>query len=64
MRETELWARLKQHLGSGYAGVWAEQVGLAGLQGRTVVEALADGVDCKTIWRAVWVSLELPDRER
>ncbi|EPH02923.1 hypothetical protein HMPREF1531_02239 [Propionibacterium sp. oral taxon 192 str. F0372] len=64
MREAELWSRLESHLGSGYALVWAEQVVLADLQGRTVCEALHDGVGCKTIWRAVWAHLELPARER
>lgn len=64
MREAELWQRLRTHLGPGYAGVWAEQVVLAELGGRTVVDALAAGVACKTIWRAVWANLELPDRDR
>lgn len=60
MKETELWARLSEHLGTAYARVWASQYSLAELRGRTVVEALADGVACKTIWRAVWNALELP----
>lgn len=64
MKETELWARLTQHLGAAYARVWAAQYSLAELRGRTVVEALADGVPCKTIWRAVWTALELPPRDR
>ena len=64
MREAELWMRLERHLGSGYAPVWAEQVVLAELGGRTVSEALGAGVPCKTIWRAVWAQLELPASER
>ncbi|MVA75659.1 DUF3046 domain-containing protein [Auraticoccus sp. F435] len=64
MREAELWERLDQHLGKGYARVWAAQHALAGLDSRTVEEALADGVPCKTVWRAVWEALELPARER
>ncbi|WIY84177.1 DUF3046 domain-containing protein [Propionimicrobium sp. PCR01-08-3] len=64
MREAELWQRLTAQLGSGYAHVWAEQVVLADLGGRTVTEALAAGVPCKTIWRAIWSQLELPARER
>ena len=31
---------------------------------RTVMQALGDGVDSKTVWRAVWTALELPPRER
>ena len=36
----------------------------AALGQRTVVQALADGVPCKIIWRAVWAALELPARDR
>lgn len=60
MRETELWARMNEHLGRAYAQHWAESQALSALGGRTVREALSDGVDCKTIWRAVWADLELP----
>ena len=64
MRETELWARLDQALGAAYSHVWAAEHSLAELGGRTVREALADGIDCKTIWRTVWRTLELPTRDR
>ncbi|QGF24812.1 DUF3046 domain-containing protein [Raineyella fluvialis] len=64
MRETELWRRLEQQLGSGYARVWAEQQVMAALGSRTVVEALAAGVPPKTVWRACWEALELPLKER
>lgn len=64
MRETELWSRLDRHLGRAYSGAWAEQVVLAALGGRTVVEALAAGVPTVRVWRAVWEALELPDAER
>ncbi|MCC2593133.1 DUF3046 domain-containing protein [Tessaracoccus sp. OS52] len=60
MREAELWARLGKVLPDGYAAVWAEQVVLADLGGRTVRESLAAGLPCKRIWRAVWAQLELP----
>ncbi len=63
MRETELWSRLNRHLGSTYARTWAEQYVLADLGSRTVVEALAAGVRCVTILRAVWAALELPPHE-
>ncbi len=64
MREAELWQRLEAHLGSAYALVWAEQVALAELGGRTVREALAANLPCKSIWRAVWAQLELPACDR
>jgi Protein of unknown function (DUF3046) len=64
MKETELWERLRLHLGAGYFRVWASEYSLAELGQRTVVQALADGVPCKIIWRAVWAALELPARDR
>jgi hypothetical protein len=64
VKETELWQRLQLHLGAGYFRVWAAEYSLAALGQRTVVEALADGVPCKIIWRAVWAALELPARDR
>lgn len=64
MRETEFWQRMEAQLGEAYSRVWASQHSLSELGGRTVDEAMADGIDCKTIWRAVWQALELPARER
>jgi hypothetical protein len=37
---------------------------MAELGGRTVVEALADGLDAKTVWRSCWAVLELPESQR
>jgi hypothetical protein len=59
-----LWARLTAVLGEHYVTVWADTQALSGLDGRTVREALAAGLDCKRIWRAAWLTLELPARER
>lgn len=64
VREAELWARLNRHLGADYARVWAGMQALGELDSRTVLEALADGIDAKSIWRACWVELELPFQER
>ena len=64
VKETELWQRLDQHLGVGYHRVWAAEFNLADLDNRTVVQALADGLPTKAIWRAVWMALDLPARER
>jgi hypothetical protein len=64
MKETELWERLRHHLGAGYYRVWAAEFSLASLENRTVIEALRAGESSKTIWRAVWEALELPDRDR
>jgi hypothetical protein len=64
MREAELWSRLEAVLGPGYARAWADLVVMSDLGGRCVSEAIAHGIDFKTIWRAVWAQLELPDSQR
>lgn len=52
-----------RHLGEGYAESWARDQHLAELDGRTVVQALDDGVPPKQVWRAVGAALQLPARE-
>ncbi len=64
MRLTEFWARMDHHLGPAYARTWAETQVVRELDGRTVVEALADGEAAKFVWRAVWAHLNLPPSER
>ena len=64
MREGDLRARLEAHLGQAYSLMWSDTVVLAGLDHRTVTQALAGGVPCKQIWLAAWEALELPMRER
>ncbi|MGH3386040.1 MAG: DUF3046 domain-containing protein [Nocardioidaceae bacterium] len=64
MRHTELWTRMEHHLGPAYARTWSREQVLAGLDGRTVDEALSEGEPAKTVWRAVWSALELPPSER
>lgn len=64
MRHTELWARMDRHLGPTYARTWAREQVLSSLGGRTVEQALADGEEAKTVWRAVWRTLNLPASER
>jgi hypothetical protein len=61
---TEFWQRMGEQLGSTYAPVWASLTVLAELGGRTVDQALAQGVDAKTVWRAVVEHLELPASHR
>jgi hypothetical protein len=64
MPEAELWARLNHQLGADYAATWAANLVISALGERTVVEALAAGIGCKTIWREICAVLELPDNER
>jgi hypothetical protein len=64
MRHTEFWARMHATLGQAYAPVWARQQVMSSLGGRTVDQALADGVSPKTVWRAVVDHLDLPESQR
>jgi hypothetical protein len=64
VRLTEFWARMREHLGDTYADSYAHDVVIPGLGGRTVIQALDQGEDTKTVWRAVVVALELPASER
>lgn len=51
-------------LGPAYAGTWAKEQVLGGLDEMTVQQALEAGWDAKTVWREVWRTLELPARDR
>ncbi|MCA0253253.1 MAG: DUF3046 domain-containing protein [Actinobacteria bacterium] len=64
MRETELWTRLRALLGDAYAPVWADSVVHVDLGGRTVTQALADGVPVRRIWLAACVILDVPEAQR
>lgn len=64
MRHTELRARLEQTLGPAYAQIWCDTQVIAALNGRTVTEALAAGVEPKAVWRAVVETRDLPASER
>lgn len=55
---------MDSHLGPGYAESWALDQHLAGLDGRTVRQALDEGVAPRQVWHAVWQALELPPSER
>ena len=63
MKHTEFWARLDHALGPAYSRSWASMFVLTDLGGRTVDEAMRDGVSPKEIWRVVWAALELPARD-
>jgi hypothetical protein len=64
VRLTEFWQRMDEHFGSAYAQSVAKDFVLAGLGGRTVQQALADGDDVKAIWHAVCAAFPVPDRLR
>jgi hypothetical protein len=64
VRLTEFWRRMNEQFGEVYAQSVAKDFVLAGLGGRTVEQAFADGEDAKTIWRAVSAAFDVPQRLR
>ncbi|GAA0400245.1 hypothetical protein Acor_22830 [Acrocarpospora corrugata] len=64
MRLTEFWDRMNTHFGAGYADSWARDYVVAELGGRTVEQALADGVGAKQVWRAVCQTVDVDARLR
>ncbi len=64
MRLTVFWERMRAQFGETYAESVAKDQVLAELGDRTVNQALADGVEAKTVWRAVCDSFDVPQRLR
>ena len=58
------WERMRAQFGEAYADSVAKDHVLAGLGGRTVNQALADGEDAKVVWRTVCDAFRVPDRLR
>jgi len=57
---TDFWARLEQAFGAAYARSIAADQSFAALGDRSIDQAIADGIDVATIWRAVVAAY--PDR--
>jgi hypothetical protein len=55
---------MNAQFGEGYAESVAKDFVLAGLGGRTINRALADGEDMKVVWRAVCESFDVPEKLR
>lgn len=53
MRQTDFWERMGEVFGPAYARSVAKDQVLSQLGGRTILKALADGMDVQSIWRAV-----------
>ena len=60
MRLTDFWERLEQAFGPTYAHSLAADHAFADLNGRTINEAIAQGEETVTVWRAVVAAY--PDR--
>lgn len=55
---------MNAQFGEAYAQSVAKDFVLAGLGGRTVERALADGEDAKKVWRAVSDAFNVPENLR
>jgi hypothetical protein len=64
VRLTLFWERMATQFGDAYAASVAQDQVLAALGDRTVNQALADGENVATVWRAVCDAFELPERVR
>jgi hypothetical protein len=64
VRLTTFWDQMGAQFGAAYARSVAKDYVLAGLGGRTVEQALAEGVDVAVVWRAVCEAFEVPERLR
>jgi hypothetical protein len=64
VRLTEFWERMRAQFGDVYAESVAKDQVLHNLSDRTVNQALADGEDPKTVWRAVCDTFDVPQRLR
>ena len=58
------WRRMREQFGNAYADSVAKDHVFAKLDSRTVNQALADGVDAKTIWRVVSDEFDVPQHLR
>jgi Protein of unknown function (DUF3046) len=64
VRLTVFWEKMQAQFGEAYAASVAKDHVLAGLGGRTVDQALAEGAEPKAVWRAVCEAFEIPERSR
>jgi hypothetical protein len=55
---------MNEQFGEGYAESVAKDYVLAELGGRTIDQALADGVAAKTVWQAVCATFDVPQKLR
>ena len=55
---------MDEQFGAAYARSVAKDYVIAGLGGRTVEQAFADGDDAKSVWRAVCVAFNVPEQLR
>lgn len=64
MRHSDFWLLMDEVFGAGYARTLASDQVLGALADRTAVQALADGLEPRTVWRAMCDAMEIPEQRR
>ena len=64
VRLTVFWDKMRAQFGDAYAASVASDHALGDLGSRTVDQALAEGIEPKTVWHAVCEAFQIPERSR
>ena len=64
MREREFWQLLEEVFGRSYGRALSHDQQLTALEGKTVVEALNNGVEPRVVWNVLCDQMEIPDSKR
>ncbi|ANJ27434.1 DUF3046 domain-containing protein [Agromyces aureus] len=64
MKLSEFQIAVEQEFGAGYGAVVVNDLVLAGAGGRTAREALAAGVQARTVWLALCDAADVPEERR
>ena len=60
VRLTDFWERMDALFGPEYARSWARDFSLAALDGRSVEQSIAAGIETREIWEAVCGVVDVP----
>jgi Protein of unknown function (DUF3046) len=64
VRHSDFWLLMDEVFGAGYARTLASDQVLGALADRTAVQALADGLEPRAVWRAMCDAMEIPEQRR
>ena len=64
VREREFWQLLEEVFGRVYGRSLSRDLHMPALESMTVVEALAHGVEPRTVWNVLCDQMDVPDSKR
>jgi Protein of unknown function (DUF3046) len=64
VRHSDFWLLMDDVFGASYARTLASDQVLGALADRTAVQALADGLEPRAVWRALCDAMEIPEQRR